>query len=31
MLSMLILQGIWLCEHRDYATPRQIVITLNGI
>ncbi|XP_062229354.1 UPF0047 protein C4A8.02c-like isoform X9 [Phragmites australis] len=24
-------QGIWLCEHRDYATPRKIVITLNGI
>ncbi|CAL5053918.1 unnamed protein product [Urochloa decumbens] len=24
-------QGIWLCEHRDHATPRQIVITLNGI
>ncbi|KAL0432827.1 UNVERIFIED_CONTAM: hypothetical protein Slati_2617000 [Sesamum latifolium] len=23
--------GIWLCEHRDAATPRKIVITLNGI
>ncbi|KAK6130574.1 hypothetical protein DH2020_035666 [Rehmannia glutinosa] len=24
-------QGIWLCEHRDAATPRKIVVTLNGI
>ncbi|KAL6573397.1 hypothetical protein OROHE_001856 [Orobanche hederae] len=24
-------QGIWLCEHRDAATPRRLVITLNGI
>ncbi|KAI4389677.1 hypothetical protein MLD38_001878 [Melastoma candidum] len=24
-------QGIWLCEHRDVATPRSIVVTLNGI
>ncbi|KAI4388536.1 hypothetical protein MLD38_000856 [Melastoma candidum] len=24
-------QGIWLCEHRDIATPRSIVVTLNGI
>ncbi|MQL96348.1 hypothetical protein Taro_029030, partial [Colocasia esculenta] len=23
-------QGIWLCEHRDHATPRKIVVTLNG-
>ncbi len=23
-------QGIYLCEHRDRATPRQIEITLNG-
>uniref|UniRef100_K3XZ24 Secondary thiamine-phosphate synthase enzyme n=1 Tax=Setaria italica TaxID=4555 RepID=K3XZ24_SETIT len=30
-LNMGTWQGIWLCEHRDYATPRQIVITLNGI
>ncbi|CAL5039547.1 unnamed protein product [Urochloa decumbens] len=30
-LNMGYWQGIWLCEHRDHATPRQIVITLNGI
>ncbi|PWS22930.1 secondary thiamine-phosphate synthase enzyme [Enterococcus faecium] len=30
-LNMGTWQGIWLCEHLDYATPRQIVITLNGI
>ncbi|WVZ79280.1 hypothetical protein U9M48_026881 [Paspalum notatum var. saurae] len=30
-LNMGTWQGIWLCEHRDHATPRQIVITLNGI
>jgi len=30
-LNMGTWQGIWLCEHRDYATSRQIVITLNGI
>ncbi|TKW37638.1 hypothetical protein SEVIR_1G061101v4 [Setaria viridis] len=24
-------QGIWLCEHRDHASPRKIVITLNGV
>lgn len=29
--SVICFQGIWLCEHRDYATPRTIVITLNGI
>ncbi|EEC81042.1 hypothetical protein OsI_23833 [Oryza sativa Indica Group] len=29
-LNMGTWQGIWLCEHRDYATPRQIVITLMG-
>jgi len=23
-------QGIYLCEHRNRATPRQIVLTLNG-
>ncbi|KAL6526755.1 hypothetical protein OROGR_015845 [Orobanche gracilis] len=23
--------GIWLCEHRDAATPRKVVVTLNGI
>ncbi|KAK3130892.1 hypothetical protein QOZ80_6BG0499340 [Eleusine coracana subsp. coracana] len=30
-LNMGTWQGIWLCEHRDYATARTIVITLNGI
>ncbi|XP_019170826.1 PREDICTED: uncharacterized protein LOC109166322 isoform X1 [Ipomoea nil] len=30
-LNMGTWQGIWLCEHRDEATPRRIVITLNGI
>ncbi|KAJ4798914.1 UPF0047 protein YjbQ [Rhynchospora pubera] len=30
-LNMGTWQGIWLCEHRDHATPRKIVITLNGI
>ncbi|PHU01350.1 hypothetical protein BC332_31137 [Capsicum chinense] len=30
-LNMGTWQGIWLCEHRDSATPRRIVITLNGI
>lgn len=24
-------QGIWLCEHRDHPTARNIVVTLNGI
>lgn len=23
-------QGIWLCEHRNRAGSRQIVVTLNG-
>ncbi|CAL9193259.1 unnamed protein product [Musa hybrid cultivar] len=23
--------GIWLCEHRDHATARKVVITLNGM
>lgn len=23
-------QGIYLCEHRDRATPRELVLTLNG-
>jgi secondary thiamine-phosphate synthase enzyme len=23
-------QGIWLCEHRDHANPRRIVVTLQG-
>ncbi|XP_062518266.1 UPF0047 protein YjbQ-like [Corticium candelabrum] len=23
-------QGIWLCEHRDHAGPRSIVVTLQG-
>ncbi|KZV14818.1 hypothetical protein F511_38273 [Dorcoceras hygrometricum] len=30
-LNMGTWQGIWLCEHRDSATPRKIVVTLNGI
>ncbi|RZC62844.1 hypothetical protein C5167_024612 [Papaver somniferum] len=30
-LNMGTWQGIWLCEHRDYATPRKVVVTLNGI
>ena len=24
-------QGIWLCEHRDHASSRKIVVTLQGI
>ncbi|CAG8442195.1 5902_t:CDS:2 [Funneliformis caledonium] len=23
-------QGIWLCEHRNYASGRTVVVTLNG-
>ncbi|XP_051118156.1 uncharacterized protein LOC127242608 [Andrographis paniculata] len=30
-LNMGTWQGIWLCEHRDAATPRRIVVTLSGI
>ncbi|KAL8487159.1 hypothetical protein ACS0TY_023724 [Phlomoides rotata] len=30
-LNMGTWQGIWLCEHRDAATPRRVVITLNGM
>ncbi|KAJ6827752.1 uncharacterized protein M6B38_366735 [Iris pallida] len=30
-LNMGTWQDIWLCEHRDHATPRKIVITLNGV
>ncbi|KAM0886699.1 hypothetical protein ACQ4PT_029525 [Festuca glaucescens] len=30
-LNMGTWQGIWLCEHRDHASARKIVITLNGI
>ncbi|XP_057757034.1 uncharacterized protein LOC130976246 [Arachis stenosperma] len=30
-LNMGTWQGIWLCEHRDYPTPRTVVVTLNGI
>lgn len=29
--STIVLQGIWMCEHRDNATPRKVVVTLNGI
>ncbi|MCL1124620.1 secondary thiamine-phosphate synthase enzyme YjbQ [Shewanella surugensis] len=30
LLNMGIWQGIYLCEHRDYATARTLVVTLNG-
>lgn len=30
-IFMIMLQGIWLCEHRDYPTARKVVVTLNGI
>ncbi|XP_027091443.2 uncharacterized protein [Coffea arabica] len=30
-LNMGTWQGIWLCEHRDFGTARQIVVTLNGL
>ncbi|CAD5192288.1 unnamed protein product [Musa acuminata subsp. malaccensis] len=30
-LNMGTWQGIWLCEHRDHATARKVVITLNGM
>uniref|UniRef100_A0A0D3F1R0 Secondary thiamine-phosphate synthase enzyme n=3 Tax=Oryza TaxID=4527 RepID=A0A0D3F1R0_9ORYZ len=30
-LNMGTWQGIWLCEHRDNASSRKIVITLNGV
>ncbi|CAI9115345.1 OLC1v1016229C1 [Oldenlandia corymbosa var. corymbosa] len=30
-LNMGTWQGVWLCEHRDSATPRTIVVTMNGI
>ncbi|KAA8528837.1 hypothetical protein F0562_036192 [Nyssa sinensis] len=30
-LNMGTWQGIWLCEHRDSATARKVVVTLNGI
>ncbi|KAJ4962207.1 hypothetical protein NE237_022146 [Protea cynaroides] len=30
-LNMGTWQGIWLCEHRDHATPRRVVVTLNGV
>jgi secondary thiamine-phosphate synthase enzyme len=23
-------QGIWLCEHRDHASGRRLVVTLHG-
>ncbi len=29
-LNLGIWQGIYLGEHRDYATPREIVITIQG-
>eukprot|EP01018_Ginkgo_biloba_P031993 Gb_13859 [translate_table: standard] len=30
-LNMGTWQGIWLCEHRDHASPRKIVVTMNGV
>uniref|UniRef100_A0A0E0CGZ6 Secondary thiamine-phosphate synthase enzyme n=1 Tax=Oryza meridionalis TaxID=40149 RepID=A0A0E0CGZ6_9ORYZ len=30
-LNMGTWQGIWLCEHRDNASSRKIVVTLNGV
>ena len=24
-------QGIWLCEHRNHASHRKIVVTLQGV
>ncbi|XP_057975634.1 uncharacterized protein LOC131162991 [Malania oleifera] len=30
-LNMGTWQGIWLCEHRDSATSRKVVVTINGI
>mmetsp|Transcript_19035 Transcript_19035/g.53053 ORF Transcript_19035/g.53053 Transcript_19035/m.53053 type:complete len:142 (+) Transcript_19035:209-634(+) len=29
-LNMGTWQGIWLCEHRDHATPRRLTVTLQG-
>lgn len=29
-LNMGTWQGIWLCEHRDHATPRKIIVTVQG-
>lgn len=29
-LSLGTWQGVWLCEHRDHAGSRKLVITLNG-
>ena len=26
-----VFQGIWLCEHRDHPTGRNIVVTMNGM
>lgn len=30
-LNMGTWQGIWLCEHRDSATGRKVVVTMNGM
>lgn len=30
-LNMGTWQGIWLCEHRDHASSRKIVVTLQGV
>ena len=24
-------QGVWLCEHRDRAGPRKVLVTVNGV
>ena len=29
-LSLGTWQGVWLCEHRDHASSRKIVVTLQG-
>jgi thiamine phosphate synthase YjbQ (UPF0047 family) len=29
--TMEFLQGIWLCEHRDHASARKVVITMTGV
>uniref|UniRef100_A0A0E0CGZ5 Secondary thiamine-phosphate synthase enzyme n=1 Tax=Oryza meridionalis TaxID=40149 RepID=A0A0E0CGZ5_9ORYZ len=30
-LNRIVPEGIWLCEHRDNASSRKIVVTLNGV
>lgn len=31
LIFTVLVQGIWLCEHRDHPTARKVVVTLNGI